>query len=142
VLFNKEKDQVVLLADWPQPSAGATQPTVSADDCSLTLRYRTDDDRPVVIHFPLCTYLIFGAPNDEALGGHPLAKRGLKHYSVHEIHESSLIQELERRNSIHPRHSRKRYLEGLRHLIFTFHDSTLECVVDDTEHFRPEINLT
>lgn len=113
MLFSKDK--VTLLADWPQPSPGAPEPIVSADDNSLTLRYRTDDDQIAVIHFPSCAHLLFGWPNDEALSGHPLAKQGLKHYSVHEIHNSSLIRSLERQNSVHPRHDRRQFLVGKRH---------------------------
>ena len=54
--------------DWPQPAAGAPEPRILADDTSLSLLYRTNDDRVAVVRFPLCFYLAFGAPNDEALG--------------------------------------------------------------------------
>src|SRR4051812_28949905 len=90
--------------------------------------YALADDRFAVVHFPRCTYFTYGSPNDEALGGHPLAQRGLTWYSVHEVINSSLIQELERRNRIHPRHSANLFKDR-KHYIFTFKDSTLECVV-------------
>lgn len=41
---------------------------------------------------------------------------------------SDWIQEMERRNSVHPRHDKARFLEGLIHYIITFHDSTFECL--------------
>jgi len=136
-----DDERVVILGEWPQPDAGAPEPRVLADDTSLSLMYRSVDDRFAVVCFPLCAYLTFGAPNDEALGGHPLFRRGLRHYSVHEILGSSLIRELERRNTIHPRHDTESYLRGMRHYIFTFHDSTLECVVHADERWRPSLEV-
>src|SRR5690349_20300166 len=87
----------VVLPDWPQPTTVA-EPRIRADDTTLTVRYRTDDEKFAVIRFPLRSYVVFGAPNDEALGGHPLASYGLQFYAVHEVKNSSLIQMLERRN--------------------------------------------
>src|SRR5262249_19235672 len=132
-----KEERAVVLADWPQPSGGAPEPRVLADDHSLSIRYRTDKEQFAVVHFPMCNYLSFGAPNDEALSGHPLIKRGLKYYSVHEVHNSSLIQLLEQRNSVHPRHDRSAFLEGEKHYVFTFHDSTLECVVNEGKWWKP-----
>jgi hypothetical protein len=123
-----EEERAVVLGDWPQPAAGAPEPRLLANDRSLSLLFRTADDRFAVIRFPLCTFLVFGAPNDEALGGHPLSQCGLRHYSVHEILGSKLVRELERRNSVHPRHDPDSYLRGKKHYVFTFEDCTLECV--------------
>jgi hypothetical protein len=89
------------------------------------------DDRFAVIRFPLCTLLIFGAPNDEALGGHRLSQCGLRYYSVHEILGSKLVREVERRNSVHPRHDPDLYLRGKKHYVITFQDCTLECVASE-----------
>jgi hypothetical protein len=130
-----EEQRAVVLGDWPQP-ATVSEPRVLADDTTLSLMYRTDADRYAVVRFPLCTYLAFGAPNDEALGGHPLARAGLRHYAVHEVHGSALIRELERRNSVHPRHDPALYLDQ-RHFVFTFQDSTLECVVPSEKWWTP-----
>jgi hypothetical protein len=124
-----ENDRAILLGDWPQPAVVA-QPRLFADEHQLSLIYRLANDRFAVIHFPHCGYFAFGEPNDEALGGHPLMKCGLQHYSVFEIVNSSLIQRLERQNSVHPRHDRNRFLEGLKHFVFTFQDSTLEVVAN------------
>jgi len=132
------QQRAVVLADWPQPEAGAPEPRVLADDFSLSLMYRTDDDRYAVVRFPLCSYLAFGAPNDEALDGHPLSRAGLEPYSVHEVHRSALVRELERRNSVHPMHDPASYLSQ-RHYVFTFHDSTLECVVRSEERWAPTV---
>src|SRR5207248_8278471 len=99
-------ERAVVLTDWPQPAAGAPKPEILANDTSLCVRYRTDEDPIVIIRFSLCSYLMFGATKDEALGGHPLSKKGLQFYSLHEVHNSALIQLLEQRNSVHPRHDR------------------------------------
>ena len=128
-------ERAVVLTDWPQPAV-VSEPRVLADDTKLSVIYRTDEDRFVVVRFPLCTYFAFGAPNDEALGGHPLAQCGLRHYSVHEVNVSALVRELERRNSVHPRHDPASYLNQ-RHFVFTFQDSTLECVVPAEKWWTP-----
>lgn len=73
--------------------------------------------------------------------GHPLFGKGLAYYSVHEVRNSSLIEMLERRNSVHPRHDRSRYLRDLRHYVFTFQDSMLECVVTEGEWGRPRVSV-
>jgi hypothetical protein len=70
---------------------------------------------------------MFGPPNDEAFGGHPLAARGLGPYAVHEIQDSSWIRRLERMNAVHPSH-RPDHFADYRHFIFAFHDTTFECV--------------
>jgi hypothetical protein len=100
-----------------------------------------DNDQLAVICFPHYQYFAFGLPNDEALGGHPLAERGLEFYSVHEIAHSSLIETLERRNSVHPNHDREKFLLGTKHYIFTFHDSTLECVFTENEWWKPTVKI-
>ncbi len=130
------EERAIVLPDWPQPAVVA-EPRICADDSSLLLRYRTGDEKIVVVRFPLCNYLALGAPNDEALGGHPLYSRGLKHYSVHEVVHSSLMKLLERRNSVHPRHDPESYLRDKKHYVFTFQDSTLECVVSEGEWWKP-----
>jgi len=83
----------------------------------------------------------FGSPNDEALDGHPLYKNGLKFYSVHRVEDSSWIRELEKRNSVHPQHDRKLFLENKVHYVFTFQGSTLECVVTEGEYWKPKIQV-
>jgi hypothetical protein len=72
-------------------------------------------------------HVSLGAPNDEALVGHPLYDSGLRHYRAHEVHNSDLIASMERRNRVHPHH-RPESFATLRHLIITFHDETFDCV--------------
>jgi hypothetical protein len=83
-----------------------------------------------IVRLNRCKAHMLGPPNDEAFSGHPLASRGLRPYGVFRIEDSSWIRELERSNSVHPRHSPERYRQ-LQHLVFAFHDSTFECVCVD-----------
>ena len=80
--------------------------------------------------FTGCYFASLGPPNDEALGGHPLAGSGLLPYSAHEVRGSSLTAEFERRNRVHPYHRREAF-DSLRHIIVTFHDETFECLCKD-----------
>jgi hypothetical protein len=137
---DEQAERAIVLHDWPQPAVVA-EPKVTANEIQLSLIYRTESDRFAAVNFPLCMYFALGAPNDEALGGHPLARAGLKHYSVHEVLNSSLIRELERRNSVHPRHNRATFLENLKHYVFTFQDSTLDCVVEGGPSWPPGVSV-
>lgn len=80
------------------------------------------------VHFVHCAVTMFGYPNDEALPGHPLYRSGLSAYGVFEVVNSSWIRQVTEQNRVafpSTRDSRER------HFIFTFHDSTFECIADD-----------
>jgi len=143
------KDKVVELRDAPQSSVGAPCPMVLAGEGYLYLAFFLQDTpagwdgstvrvvgedtsgEPVaLVSFPRIYAHFFGPPNDEAFFGHPLASRGLRPYGVFEIQESSWIRKLEHMNSGHPYHRPERFAE-LRHFIFSFHDTTFECVARD-----------
>jgi hypothetical protein len=142
-----DKDRVVRLADVPQSDIGAPMPLVFSDEGRIVLAYYGDESSPKWNEFPRivghiggsepvallrfigCDSYMFGVPNDEALAGHPLASRGLKSYGVFRIEDSSWIRRLERMNSVHPLHKPESY-QGLQHLIFTFHDTTFECICE------------
>jgi hypothetical protein len=142
-----EKDQVVQLVDVPQSDSGAPMPLVFSDEGRVVLAYYGMEGSPKWNDFPRilghvggndpvallrfigCSSYMFGEPNDEALTGHPLASRGLKPYGVFRIKDSSWIRSLERSNSVSPLHEQESY-QDLQHLIFTFHDTTFECLCD------------
>ena len=149
-------DQVIELKNVPQSCVGAPYPVIICDERMLLLAYDvqqlspnfepghilTDADmasfapQTALVEFKLYYSYSFGAPNDEAINGHPLYERGLRSYSAFEVKNSSWIRELERRNSVHHSHNPKRF-ESLQHYVFTFHDSTFECVAREfkiTEH--------
>ncbi|MCC7478291.1 hypothetical protein IT575_07500 [bacterium] len=150
-------ERVVELDDFPQQSTGAPMPLVISDGCHVILSYllteRIAPDDPNVVRneqgnaigfkearcvtereAPATAFvsfsadlLLLGGPNDEALHGHPLYERGLGSYGVYEVLGSDLPKALERINSVHHSHDPEQF-EGLRHLIFTFHDGAIECV--------------
>jgi len=152
-------DKVVELSDAPQSCVGVPAPVVIGDERTLLLAYEVEAEKPgwkaghvltdedlasfaahvAVVEFVGYRSYSFGAPNDEALAGHPLYERGLRSYGAFEVEASSWITELERRNSVHPRHRAERF-KLLHHYIFTFHDSTFECVAKGyriSEHRQP-----
>jgi hypothetical protein len=143
-----ERDRVTPLTRLPQSSAGAPRPVVVADEHRVVLGYGLQDTQPgwdgttvrvvdaasdepmAIVRFDGCRVHMFGPPNDEAFSGHPLASRGLEPHGCFEIEESSWIRRLERMNAVHPHH-RPDVFWRLRHLIFSFHDSTFECICRD-----------
>ena len=72
-------------------------------------------------------HVSLGPPNEEALAGHPLYGAGLEYMSAHEVRNSALVAEYERRNRVHPHHKPERF-DSLTHVIITFHDETLESL--------------
>ena len=130
-----ERDRVVEIGDLPPSDAGAPEPIVIANEHRVLLAYRTADqgesssERWAIVEPKGCRAHFFGPPNDEALHGHPLYDRGLTPYSVFKVRESSWIRLMEKRNRVHDRHDPSRYAK-LSHFVFTFHDSTFECVAE------------
>jgi len=146
-----DQDQVIELRGLPHSSVGAPLPCVLADEHKVVLVYyleerdpnwdgstirivdaATSDEPIAIVRFNRCAVHTLGPPNDEAFSGHPLAKRGLRPYGVFRIDRSSWIRKLERMNAVHSQHLAERF-GYLQHLIFTFHDSTFECVCKDFE---------
>lgn len=86
------------------------------------------EEQVILVTFEHSSAHLFGPPNDEAFSGHRLVAKGLEPYGAFEVLHSEWIQQLETMNAVHPRHDKARFLEGKRHLILTFHDSTFECI--------------
>jgi hypothetical protein len=137
-----ERDVVVRLEGVPRCDPGAPVPMVIAAERTAIVAYYAplkvnwgptrpkdipEEEEVVVVQFGGVRALMFGAPNDEALHGHPLAGRGLDAYGAYRIEQSSWVRRLERMNRVHPQHSAESFLR-LQHFILTFHDSILECV--------------
>jgi hypothetical protein len=136
-----ERDRIRELTDVPLPSSGAPIPLVLADEGTLVVTYltakpstgQTDgsglpsaDEAAVLVVFRRCHASHFGPPNDEAFASHPLADRGLRPYGAFEVERSSWVRGFELRNRQHPRHDPQLF-QQLRHWVWTFHDSVLEC---------------
>jgi hypothetical protein len=142
------RDRVIELDGVPQSSVGAPLPIVLSDEHRILLAYIVQDtpadwdgsyvrvidpstsgEPLALVEFTSYWSFMFGAPNDEAFHGHPLANRGLHPYGAFQIEDSSWIRQLEHLNSVHPYHKHERF-DSLRHYIFAFHDSTFECVAE------------
>lgn len=154
-----DKDSVRQLHDAPQSDTGAPLPRVLADDSSLLPAYvcagfvpgNSDDPKsradslpamPIaVIEFARPRVHMFGPPNDETFHGDALYSRGLEHYSISEVIDSSWVRRLERMNSVHPHHH-PRMFAICRHLIFAFHDRTFECIADGFAVHRLRCSLS
>jgi hypothetical protein len=134
-------DRVHELPDVPLPSSGAPDPIVLADEDTLVITYitatpssRDSDgsgqpsagDVATIVVFRQCYASHFGPPNDESFATHHLADRGLRPCGAFEVQSSSWLRDLEVRNRGHPRHD-PRLFQQLRHWVWTFRDSVLEC---------------
>jgi hypothetical protein len=118
------------------PELAVSGPVVMATDERLVFSFnatrptpdgrRTDAGRAVVKVSP-CLAFKFGYPNDEALPGHPLYDRGFEGVAVYEVLESSWVAELAGQNRVKfPDSDLTRW--GVRHFLFSFHESTLEVL--------------
>ncbi len=133
-------DRVHELPDALFPSLGAPGPLVLADEDTLVVTYtatpsatgqadgssQASSDALAIVVFRQCFASHFGPPNDETFASHPLADRGLRPYGAFEVQSSSWLRDLETRNRGHPRHDPQLF-QQLRHWVWTFHDSVLEC---------------
>jgi len=78
-----------------------------------------------IIEFDLAHWTTFGYPNDEALSGHPLYGRGLAAYGIYEVHNSHWVRRMFEQNKVAFPNTKP---SVARHLLFSFHDSTFECI--------------
>jgi hypothetical protein len=135
------RDRIRELTNVPPPSSGAPIPLVLADETTLVVAYITverstgqadgsgspsADEAAALVVFRQCYASHFGPPNDEAFASHPLADQGLRPYGAFEVESSSWVRGFELRNRHHPRHDPQLF-QHLRHFVWTFHDSVLEC---------------
>ena len=147
-MLSKEEYLCEIL-DLPQSCPGAPIPIIVADERDLRVfyylpRHLAEAAEPgdthswessrsvaaVLFHGVQASY--FGWPNDEAIHGHPLYKKGLEPYAAYEVFESGWIATIARRNAVHHRHKDKLFAD-LRHFILAFHDSTLEIIAESYE---------
>jgi hypothetical protein len=145
------KDSVETLQDTPQSSIGAPCPMIVADEQNLVLAFYLEvrDDKwdgttvrvvgtdstgepHAIVTFKHAIAHFHGPPNDEAFSGHPLQKRGLTPYGSFEIKHSSWLNCLMEMNRVHPYHKDDHFKE-YRHFVFSFHDTTFECIAEGFE---------
>lgn len=129
---------------WNEPpamDAGAPMPVVYSDQSGLTCAYligasHLQSGPTAVLRFEGVLYYAMGYSNDEILNAHPLYANGLEFYGFHEVENSPLIADIDRRNKAHERHLAGNYIKKFRHWIITFHDETLEVVARDARFVR------
>ena len=83
-----------------------------------------------IVEFQRVSSVRMGAPNDEAIEGHPLYGNGLRAYSAHEIHNSEWLEEHIRVNSVHANHSEEVWRRQ-HHYLLAFHDEMVECLAEE-----------
>jgi hypothetical protein len=135
--------------ELPLSSGGAPLPHIVADEGRLRIGYivqTNDGDRTrtrvigpdtggqtcALLSVDSYWAFQFGAPNDEAIGGHRLFGLGLKPYGSFEVLDSEWIAAFEKANRVHPHHHPEQFA-GYRHIILTFHDSTVEFIAKSFE---------
>ena len=129
------------VAEWrepPQMDIGAPVPGICCDGSDLLLAYVVSSGLDprfkefAVVKFADVLQHIFGYPNDEALGGHPLYELGLTFYAFNVVKDSPYIDELNKRNaSMFP--GNNTMYGDYSHWVVTFHDDTLEVVARTVE---------
>lgn len=89
------------------------------------------DERCVVVKWTGCRYASMTPPNDEAISGHRLWKKGLQdRLWSGVVHDSELISGLERQNRVHPMHNASLF-EDLTHYVLLLKECVVEVVARD-----------
>lgn len=132
-----EQDSLFELRSVPLIEQGAPCPILFAEEHALVLSYWISDAPPyhptkapiAIVRFNRPYWHQFGPPGKEAIESHPLSSRGLFPCAVFRVDGSSLVRRLARMDSVHPC-LKPEIFDKLAHYIFTFHDSTFECVAE------------
>lgn len=147
----KPPASVKRLQGVPPCEFGAPLPAVMADDWRVTLFYvveeidadwdgqtvsvigpNTPDRGIAVIRFDRPYAQFLGPPDEEIVHTHPYARLGLSPCAAFEVDQSDWIAEMRGRSHLLRPHAEARF-DALRHLIFTFHDTTFEILANGFE---------
>ena len=143
-----DQNQVVKLQGVPKASVGAPLPFVVSGEYTTILTYyientpdnlkgvsvRIRDTDPegelvAVVQFSHCLSHLLGLPDEATLHTHPLTQYGLEANEIYVIENSPWVHQFKHINTTHPYFSSV-FLD-LKHFVFTFHDSTFECVAEN-----------
>lgn len=117
------------------PEPNVAEPVVVQAERACYLIYWDREFVRRALRFTQCSISKFGYPNDDGRYGHRLYSKGLRSYGVFEVLESQWLLELREANAVFEElasiSSKYVLMEGGRHLIISFHDSTLECIATD-----------
>jgi hypothetical protein len=117
----------------PQMCCGAPMPAVLTTELDLYFAYIISglgEERYAVVKFHSPMQHIFGYPNDEAFGGHPLSNLNIQHYAFNVIDNSPYINELSQRNSVCFPGTNYNF----KHWVVPLHDETLEVICDKASY--------
>jgi hypothetical protein len=118
------------------PDSGVSVPLLLQTDGSAILTFSAKTNHiegsfgkegTAIVEFDSCYWSTFGYPNDEAMDGHPLWGRGLSNYGIFDVHNSRWSRRMTEQNRVAFPDTKD---SNTRHLIFTFHDSTFECLCE------------
>jgi len=113
---------------------------ISDDSGRTALAVRAHPDDPdkqnVVLLWRGVEFAALGAPNDEAIAGHPLWPAGLGEVRwLGLVERSARVRALAAQNSVHPSHDRRRY-DLLDHYIAPLKECVVEVVAKSMETQR------
>ena len=120
---------------------GTHNPEWNENSHSIKTLDTQTEDYVALIQFEWCYSIKFGGVNDEVIDNHPLYEHGLEAYEMHEVKNSSWINEQMKINSVHSNFNQELW-DARKHYIFTFHDDVFECIANDytVSIFRGSIN--
>lgn len=107
-----------------EPSIGAPEARLVQSETAAYVALDVMNGERALVELVGCEATRFGYPNDEARIGHPEYQGVL--YGVFEATQSSWLDEIRRINGHN--FPTAVYGTGIKHFVFAFHDSTLECV--------------
>lgn len=97
---------------WEPNAPGAVMISDDSGRTALALRAHPDDpdQQSIVLVWRGVEFAAFGAPNDEAISGHPLWPPGLAEVRwLGLVERSARVRALAAQNSVHPSHDPRRY---------------------------------
>lgn len=145
-----DQNQVVKLQGVPRASVGAPLPFVVSGEHTTILTYYIENtpenlegmavrmrdteiegELVAVVQFSHCFSHLLGLPDEITLHTHPLTQYGLTSHGAYVIENSSWVNQFKQMSTTHPYFSSV-FLD-LKHFIFTFHDSTFECIAENLD---------
>ena len=131
-----EQQAVRVIDGAPVPDTVESPLLTRTDNGNVILRFPAapiSGEGDVEVRFRVVLAFSIGWPNEDVIQAHRLWPFGLKLGEIQEVFNSEWIDELDRRNSRHPRHEPGSYRRRFRHFIIPFHDETFECIASDME---------
>jgi hypothetical protein len=131
---NKDEEHAEAFDLGVRWSAGAPMPVLLQCEWHTFLAFYTGarDDEIGVVEFYRCVVAILSEPNDESLKAHRLWGKGLDFYAAHVVHNSKWFQAWRVLNGMLWEHDPDAWA-GYKHYVFTFHDSTFQCIAKSFE---------